>query len=175
MAKKTEDDSLLEEWTNRLLSEIDEHADLRIEGKVRAKLAQQILQDFCLRAWMDLPQSKYTLLWLAEVFGQILEDGKPDARRAFSLLPRREGGPKQESGTDIALWVELTLRRGYTEKQAKQFAAATFHHDEKHISRLLRKNKVMELNPSVTWEEWEEYFRLMNRPLPEPRRGRSGH
>ena len=149
---------LLHEWTTRLLSGEQGHA---AHGIARA-----IIIDFCTRARLNRPQSTITLNWLADVLDHILDEGKPDARKAFSLMPRREGGnEKTGEAIDIACWVRLTIRRGYSEANAKKLAAAIFCKDEKHIARQVRRaiEWADGMNPKV---DWEEYFKYKRRPLP---------
>jgi len=151
---------LLHEWTTRLLSGEKGHA---AHGISRA-----IIIDFCTRARLNKPQSNFTLNWLADVLDQILDAGKPDVRRAFSLTPRREGGAaKADEAIDIAFWIKLATQRGFTTAEAKERAAEVFHKDPKHIGRqrLRAADWAEGMNPSF---DWDEYFKYKHRPLPPP-------
>ena len=121
-------------------------------GKLTQDLARRILTDFCVRAWFNQPQSQHTLVWIADVLDEILEKGKPDARRAFCLAPRREGGRDVlDEAVDITWWVTLAIGRGYSEPEAKKQAAAVFHRDVKHIARQRKRalGWADGMNPSV--------------------------
>lgn len=152
------DDVLLREWTNRLRS--------GETGDSAHGIARFMIDDFCSRAWLNKPQSQYTLSWLADVLSDVIDNGKPDARRAFSLMPNREGGHLAiGEAIDIACWVKLTIDRGYTEAEAHELAAATFHKDPRHIRRQRAKasSSAEGINPKA---DWNALFLLKNRPLP---------
>ena len=149
---------LLHEWTTRLLS--------GEQGHSAHGIAQEIIMDFCTRARLNRPQSTITLNWLADVLDHILDEGKPDARRVFSLMPRREGGAeKTQEAIDIAFWIRLAEKRGYEEATAKKLAAETFYKDPKHIGLQMRRAAgwADAMNPAV---DWDEYFKYKRRPLP---------
>jgi len=162
VAFKPVSEHLLYQWTMRLLAgETGQSANM---------IATEIIEDFCMRASLNQPQSHTTLNWLANALDQIMKDGKPDAQRAFSLMPRREGGAgRHAEAIDIALWLRLTMQRGYPESDSKKRAAEVFHKDPKHIGRQgLKAAKWAEgMNPNL---DWDEYFKLKRRPLPRPAR-----
>jgi hypothetical protein len=150
---------LLHEWTTRL------HAGET--GHAAHGIAQRILMDFCTRARINQPQSPIALNWLADVLDHILADGKPDARRAFLLMPRREGG-KQKIGEaiDVDLWVRIAVYRGHPKPSAIKLAAAVFHKDEKSIARLCRLVNEQPITAESPDFSWDEYFKTKRRPLP---------
>lgn len=149
---------LLHEWTTRLLA--------GEQGQAAHGIAQRILYDFCTRARLNRPQSTITMNWLADVFDDIIAKGKPDARKAFSLMPRREGGnEKTGEAIDIACWIRLATQRGYAEANAKKMAAAIFCKDEKHIARQLRRASEWADGMNQNFD-WDEYFKYKRRPLP---------
>ncbi len=151
---------LARDWTQRLLGgETGPKAD---------GIARYLIHDFYIRAGLNEPQSVHTLSCLAEVLSKILEEGKPDARKAFSLLPRREGaGAHVDAAIDIACWTAMTIKRGYSEADAVRQAAAIFHRDAKHIQRQRKRASDWPegMSPKA---DWDEYFRLIGRPLPSP-------
>lgn len=158
------DDVLLRKWAERLRS--------GESGNSAHGIAKRMIEDFCVRAWLRKPQSHYTLCWLAEVLSEILDSGKPDARRSFSLLPRAEGGRKAVGeAIDIACWVELTKQRGYTGSDARELAASIFHKDVAHIRRQHKRAlaNALEINQSA---DWQALFVAKHRPLPPPRKPR---
>jgi len=151
---------LLRDWTTRLLSgETGPQAD---------RFARRIIQDFCHCVWMGHTPERSTMEWLAEVLSDILENGRPDARRALSLEPKRPGGKDQTwKHIRIAQWVFITIERGYEEPDAIKKAAAVFFQDEKTIRRAWKKcNKGKGWNFSDD-DVTAESFKQIQRPLPE--------
>ena len=134
-------------------------------------LAQHILHDFCLAVWTGNNPPKATLGWLADILAEILDDGRPDARKAFSLLPKQKRGKsKAIKHIEMAQWVYVASEfRGYTKLEAIKLAAAIFFCDEKTIRRAWNQ-----CNQGKGWnfndnEVTAEIFRQSNRPLPEPK------
>ena len=97
-----------------------------ITPKEAEERSREIIEDFCLRHWLDKPQSKYATSWLVDALGEVLEH--QTAQVAFCLPPR---GRKRPSGsgqdlTPVAAWCELAVQRGYSVEDAAFEAGALF-------------------------------------------------
>lgn len=158
-------DHLLRDWTMRLR---DGETGNKAHG-----IAKSMIEDFCLAVSLGKQPPQITIEWIAHVLGEILDNGKPAAREAFSLLPRRVGGHSQiEKHIQIMKWVYIAIARGYEESQAINEAAAIYGHDERTIKDAWRSN-----NKGEGWNIHDddvtaEIFKQENRPLPKPRSGR---
>ena len=147
-------EGLLLDWTARLRSE---GRDSGTDG-----IARFIIQDFALRHFLGVPQSPITTGWLAECLGEILNYADP--LKTFRLLPRpKKRPPDPQRGWDIACWVAVSEKRGYSHAGAIEAAADLFCMDDSNVRKLC-KTLPEWMNPAE--DVWEEYFRLCNRPLP---------
>jgi hypothetical protein len=161
------DDVLLEEWTRLLKA--------GAVGAGAEGISRRIVDDFIKRVLLDEPQSKLTLVWLAETLDQVFHDGV-DPKEAFRLPKRSTHRPKGtavQKAIDVARWVKLAMDRGHPEPRANQLAADRFSCSARHVRRLRddAAGWVDNMNPDFNWEE---YFRLKGRPLPgAPGRKRS--
>lgn len=140
-------------------------------------MARTLLMDFCHRAMHKAGQSERTIKWLSDAFMALLDHEHADKPlQAFGLLPRAKGQPKDEMGAfDVAAWVLVTMRRGYTKAEAKDMAAAVFDIDLKHVERLMRNQGLTPEMLSLDEEVWDIHFNIPGRdkparPLPRPRR-----
>ena len=153
-------DHLLLDWTARLKTG-DPDADTDA-------LARAVIRDFCLRHFMNAPQSSITLGWLSEALSEILEHADPLS--VLGLMPRAKHRPADpQLAMDVAWWVKLAIARGYLKADAMQRASDLFARDVKTIERYSAKGKEWAngMNPTV---DWERYFLSRARPLPAPRR-----
>ena len=157
-------DHLLVQWTTRLLA--------GERGKAADGLARAILNDFILRQQLRQPHSAVTLDWLADVLGSIL-DHHAEPLAALGLSKRAKHRPADpQVSMDVAWWVRLTERRGYTAAEAKEMAAALFHRDVKTVEADKRRAAgwVDGMNPDPA--AGRDYFMTLKppRPLPKPKR-----
>jgi hypothetical protein len=151
---------LLIDWTNRLKS--------GEEGNAAHGIAKYMLEAFCIAVALQKQPPPILLEWIADVIERILEKGKPEARRAFSLLPNRPGGKGQTwKHIRIAQWIYITIKRGYLEPQAIKDAAALFHQDEKTIRRAWKQCSKGDGWNFADDDATSETFKQMNRPLPQ--------
>ncbi len=153
-------DTLIELWTCRLRNgEVGPKA----EGFARA-----ILVDFSLRAMCGRPQSEVTIRWLADCFDRLTEYEDPYAVLALARRPpHRPVGHGVKRAIDVAHWVALAIQRGYTVADAAARAADLFACDVRSVHRMRKAARgwVEGMNWSA---DWDEYFRLLGRPLPPP-------
>jgi hypothetical protein len=148
------DDVLLRQWITLLHSG---ERDAETDG-----IARYIIKDFALRQFLGVPQSPVTLEWLAGALHEILDYGDP--LEVFKLLPRpKKRPPDPQRGWDVACWVEVAVKRGYSRPEAIQRAAETFHMDDSNVRRHVRAGP-MWMNPDEG--VWDEYFLLRKKPLP---------
>jgi hypothetical protein len=153
-------DALLLEWTNRLR---DGERGPAVDG-----IARYIIKDFQLRQFLGVPQSDVTLEWLGEALGAILEYSDP--LQTLGLLPRPKKRPADpQRGWDVACWVTVTQKRGYSRAEAIQSAAQLFCMDESNVRKLVKAGPEW-MNPDQ--DIWDEYFQLRNRPLPLTKSGK---
>lgn len=138
--------------------------------------ARHILMDFCHRARHGTEQSDVTIKWLAGCFMKALGHENPrNPLQSFGLLPRAKGQPKDETGAfDVAAWVLVAMRRGYTKAEAKDMAAAEFDIDLKHVERLIRDQGLAPEMLSPDEEVWDIHFNIPSgdkpaRPIPQPK------
>lgn len=157
-------DNLLLEWTARIRSG---ETGPEVDG-----LARYVIQDFCMRLWRNEAQSDTVLHWIADVLTKILDDGKPDARRAFSLLAKpSHRAESTDLRLDIATWVNEAMARNYSKTEATKLAAATFERDEKSIRRDI---KGLEAYPRIYPARIiEEVFKQQHKPLPAAKTNRT--
>ena len=123
-------DTLLEQWTARLYA--------GETGPSAEGIARRIVHDFIMRVWLDKPQSKVALAWLAEVFEQIYDD-RAEPSTALLLPKRPANRPKGSAiakAMDVAWWVNLAMERGYNEAEANKLAAERFACDVRHVRRM---------------------------------------
>jgi hypothetical protein len=102
---------------------------------------------------------------MADVLTKVLDDGKPEARKAFSLMPNPNHRTEDiDRRLNIATWVSETRLRGYTRAEAIKLAACIFFRDEKSIRRDI---KGLEDYPRTYPERIiEEVFKQQHRALP---------
>lgn len=124
--------------------------------------ARELIEDFCLRHWLDKPQSRYTMSWLVDALGEVLEH--EPAHIAFSLKARKKGrqtGTGQDL-TPVAAWCELAIRRGYTVEEAAFEASELFGCSTRTVERARAD---IEFYPDV---DLADYLSSMKRPRPLP-------
>ncbi len=138
--------------------------------------ARHILMDFIHRARHGTQQSDVAIKWLASCFMMALEHKNPrNPLQSFGLLPRKKGQPPDETTPfDVAAWVLVATRRGYTKAEAKGMAASEFDIDLRHVERHIRRQalKPEMLNPDE--ELWDIHFNIPSgdkpaRPIPRPK------
>jgi hypothetical protein len=141
------------------------------------KQARHILMDFWHRALHRTDQSPVTIEWLASCFMKVLDHEHPrNPLQSFGLLPRPKGKPRDEMNSfDVAAWVLVAMRRGYTKAEAKDMAAGVFDIDLKQVERHMRNEALKPEHLSADEETWDIHFNIPSRdkparPLPEPRR-----
>lgn len=157
-------DDLLQQWTERIRA--------GEKGAQIEELARFILNDFILRARFDQPQSTHVLRWLAEILEETLDNGKPGVRRAFSLPPRPEGR-RAEIADSIytAIWVECACELGFSDAEAKRWAAVAWGCDEKTVARRMKgAGDTSVRNPDLS--HWQHFFGGIGKSLPERKRKR---
>lgn len=139
-------------------------------------MARSLIEDFCHRAMFKTPQSHQTVKWLADSLRSVLNHEYPQAPlRSFGLLPRSKGKPQDETRPfDVAAWVLVAMRRGYTKAEAKEMAASAFDIDLKQVERHIREQALTpeSLNPDEAL--WDSKFNAQRpddpaRPLPKPK------
>jgi hypothetical protein len=138
-------------------------------------IAESLMEDFYDAVALGEQPPQPTLEWIASVVKSVLENGKQDARKAFSLQPRKQGTSKYGDHLDIAFWIAITIRRGYREPQAINDAAAIFGAegmDESSVRRVWRKFSKGEGWNFREDDRVSEYFELKGHPLPKPRKSR---
>ena len=156
-------DHLLIDWRNRLLS--------GETGDAAHGIAKYMIEDFCTAVMLGRQPPMITMEWIADVLGDILEDGKPEARKPFSLMPNRPGGKNQfGKHLDIAHWVSVTVSRGYEEPESIKKAAAIFFCDEKTIRRAWNEFSKGEGCHFRDDDVTADSFKQKNRPLPSPKK-----
>lgn len=148
---------LLREWVARLRGG---ETGPRADG-----FARYIIHDFCVRTRRNEAQSNITLHWIAGILAKILDDGKPEVRKVFSLMPKPNHREEDvDLRLNIATWIKEAISRGYSRPDAIKAAAATFERDERTIRRDI---KGLEDYPRIYHEKIvEEVFKQQNRPLP---------
>lgn len=152
------DDTLLEEWVSRIRSG---ERGPEIDG-----IARRIIHDFALREFLNVPQSRVTIAWLADALGEILKYADP--LHTLGVMPRPRSRPADpQRGWDVACWVSAAERRGYSRTEAIKLAAETFASDDSNIRKLLKKGPEW-MAPA---DDWEDYFALRNRTLPPRKTG----
>lgn len=154
-------ESLLEDWTIRLKS--------GERGREAQQLARRIIVDFILRASFNMPQSPSTLGWLADALDEILDFRDPREALALPKRPKhRPAGEGINRAVDVACWVQLALGRGYSDSEAHVLAAQLFACDPRSVLRMreLAADWVTGMNATA---DWDEYFVLIRRPLPNSR------
>lgn len=141
--------------------------------------ARLLLMNFCNRALSGEQQSPVTVEWLKDAFISVLEYEHPThPLQSFGLLPRSKGRQNNNiKSFDVAAWVLLTIRRGYTRRQAKEMAASTFQIELRTVEANLRDSALTDANLTNDESLWEARFNSASRsrrarPLP-PRRSKS--
>lgn len=156
-----QDDGTLFLWVDQLRSFRRGDAGAISADEAEEK-ARELIEDFCLRFWLDKRQSNYTMSWLVDALGEVLEH--ESANTAFCLRPRARSRPKG-SGVDttpIAAWCELAIRRNYSVEEATQEAADLFFCSKRTVERARAD---VRFYPDV---DLADYLLSQKRPRPLP-------
>lgn len=152
-------DRLLDEWVARIKN--GERSD-EVHG-----LATFIIKDYCLRQYLNAPQSQVTLNWLVDVLQGIVDD-HTDPLDALGLKRRAKHRPHDlQPAINVAWWVRIAQERGYDIGEASDLAAALFVKDRKSIDRYRRQAKKFAVQINLE-TDWDRYFESFNPPRKLP-------